>query len=104
MQIETEHTLTRSQLEAKREPLELCYHPLGKLELVSTTIRALCDDVLGVFNEDNIISVGEIIEDATRELWSITEVAIKQVDALTLELEEAKEALKAYQTEKEAGK
>ncbi len=90
MQIETDHTTTKAMLEVETDPLQFACHPLGKLEFVADTINALCDygedDAFKGFDSFAIISMGEIIKDATHELWAITNAAVTRIDALQAQL------------------
>jgi hypothetical protein len=74
MQIETQHTITRKELNSDHNALDLCYHPLEKLRLVSDII-----DTLENFNEERFHTIHELIEDSVNELESIIDAANRQL-------------------------
>lgn len=86
MQVETKDTITKTMLDSEKDPLEFACRPLGKLEFVADTISALCDygsdDVFQYFDTFSILSMGDIIKDATHELLAIINAAVARIDAL----------------------
>lgn len=91
MQIENMDTITAEKLKAEKDPMELACNPLSKLEFIADAIKGLCE-YPEVFKElDNPRAMGEIIADATMELWAITNAGMNRIDALEAQL-------KAYQT------
>lgn len=89
MQVETKDTITTANLNSDSDPLQFACHPLGKLEFLAGTITSLCDNAgepFDGFDSFIIISMGEIISDATQELWAITNAAVSRIDALQAQL------------------
>ncbi|GAB6144215.1 hypothetical protein [Desulfocicer niacini] len=90
MQVENKKTVTTDELNSSSDPLQFACHALGKLEFLAETINSLCDygedDVFRGFDSFAIISMGEIIADATQELWAITNAAITRIDTLEAQL------------------
>ena len=86
MQIENKDIITADELKAEKDPLELACNPLSKLEFIADAIKGLCEN-RNVFNElDNPRAMGEIIADATMELWAITNAGMERIDALEAQL------------------
>ncbi len=86
MQIENMDTITAEQLKAEQYPMELACNPLSKLEFIADAIKGLCE-YPEVFKElDNIRPMGEIIADATMELWAVVNAGMSRIDALEAQL------------------
>ena len=89
MQVENKQTVTTDELNSDHDPLQFACHPLGKLEFLAGTITSLCDlagEPFDGFDSFTIISMGEIISDATQELYAITNAATVRIDALEAQL------------------
>lgn len=90
MHVENKKTVTADKLNSESDPLQFACHPLGKLEFLAGTITSLCDNAgepFDGFDSFTIISMGEIISDATQELWAITNAATARIDALQAQLQ-----------------
>jgi len=98
MQIENRDTITAEQLKVEKDPLELACNPLNKLEFIADAIKGLCE-YPEVFRElDNPRTMGDIIKDATMEVYAIVNAAVARIDDMNRELEQIRKALKVYQS------
>ena len=89
MQVENKQTISGEELNSDHDPLRFACHPLGKLDFLAGTITSLCDlagEPFAGFDSFTIISMGEIISDATQELYAITNAATARIDALKAQL------------------